>query len=83
VAFMTPADGEAGCPTEDLPFLIPAPTDRAFGPCGSCSQTNCRGGQIGQKCGIIGGRQYTCQYPYAESCTDGKPKCYCWTGNLP
>jgi hypothetical protein len=83
VAFMTPADGEAGCAKEELAFLNPAPSERATGFCGTCSSTNCRGGSIGQRCGFSGGRWYTCQYPYAEFCTDGTRKCYCWTGPLP
>jgi hypothetical protein len=82
-SFMALADGVSDCPTEELAFLNPAPSERAPGICGSCSSVNCRGGQIGQRCGFSGGRWYTCQYPYAESCTDGTPKCYCWTGPLP
>jgi hypothetical protein len=82
-AFMTSVDGGSDCATEELAFLNPAPSERAEGFCGTCSSVNCRGGRIGQRCGFSGGRWYTCQYPYAESCTDGTPKCYCWTGPLP
>ena len=83
VAFMTPADGSSGCAKSELPFLTPEPIEQALGPCGTCSSPNCRGGQIGQGCGFSGGQWYTCQFPYSQHCTDGKPKCYCWTGDLP
>lgn len=82
-ALSTPVDAEAECAGEDLDLFASAPTEQAAGPCGQCSQQNCRGGQIGQGCGFSGGRWYTCQYPFAETCSTGGPKCYCWTGMLP
>lgn len=82
-ALLFSAEEEAECPNEELAFLDPAPDQRANGPCGTCSSQNCRNGQVGQGCGFSGGRWYTCQIPYSEYCTDGKPKCYCWTGQLP
>lgn len=82
-ALMTPVDEGAQCPAEDLDFLAPEPGAMAAGPCGQCSSPNCRGGSIGQRCGFSGGRWYTCQFPYAEFCAEGGPRCYCWTGPLP
>ncbi|HYO13743.1 MAG TPA: hypothetical protein VE685_11165 [Thermoanaerobaculia bacterium] len=81
VVLMTPADGVSGCPTDELAFLNPAPTEQSTGFCGSCGA--CAGGRIGQLCGFSGGRYFSCEYPYAEFCSDGKPKCYCWSGPLP
>ena len=78
VALMTSADGTSGCPTDELAFLNPAPTEKATGICGSCSGV-CAGGQVNQICGA--GK--ACEIPYAQSCSDGKPKCYCWGGPLP
>jgi hypothetical protein len=83
VALMTPADGTPGCPTDELAFLNPAPSERAFSPCGPCSGV-CAGVPIGQICGPFSGGQYpTCQVPYAERCADRTFKCYCWLGPLP
>jgi hypothetical protein len=81
-ALLTPADGTSNCPTDELAFLNPAPTEQATGFCGSCSGV-CAGAQIGELCGFSGGRWYSCEYPYAQYCTDGTPKCYCWSGPLP
>lgn len=82
-ALMTPVDPAAQCPADDLDFLAADPDAMAAGPCGQCSSPNCRGGSIGQRCGFSGGRWYTCQFPFAEFCSEGGPKCYCWTGPLP
>lgn len=78
VALMTPADGTSDCLPDELAFLNAAPIKQATGTCGSCSGV-CAGGEIGQRCGA--GK--ACEYPYAQWCSDGQPKCYCWGGALP
>lgn len=76
----SPLDGQAGC--TDEPDFLRTPDEQGFGICGSCSGV-CAGGSVNQLCGFSGGRWYACEIPFAEACTDGKPRCYCWTGPLP
>jgi hypothetical protein len=54
-----------------LPDFAPAPTDKAFGTCGSCSDTVCR---------VQSGAIYTCQHAYVICAAKD---CECWTGPLP
>ncbi|HEX3125713.1 MAG TPA: hypothetical protein VH394_00125, partial [Thermoanaerobaculia bacterium] len=62
IGIMTPVDGSSDCSTQELAFLNPAPSERAFGPCGTCSGV-CAGQKIGTLCGYGGGHYYSCQLP--------------------
>jgi len=42
------------------PIFIPAPEERATLPCGPCSVPACRGMNLGDTCGIIGGTVVKC-----------------------
>jgi hypothetical protein len=63
-----------------LPSFEPAPTDKAGLLCGSCSDTACQGGHVGNVCGYENGQTYTCQMAYVVCSVRD---CECWTGPLP
>jgi hypothetical protein len=69
------AETAPGCPAADLPFLSPAPTERADA-CGACSDTLCQGKNTYNVCAYRFGETYTC-VSY-QTCSDGSTrKCYC------
>lgn len=67
----------ADCPTADLPFLAPAPTDKTD-LCGPCSVTSCQGKNVNSVCRyVFGGDIYTC-VAY-QACSDGATRqCGCY-----
>lgn len=83
---MTPAETSPGCPAAELPFMAPAPSERLGGPCGPCSVSLCQGKRVDQICAFSGGKYYTCEVPYGETCGGGGTitfNCSCWYGPLP
>lgn len=60
VATMPPTETSSGCPTADLPFLSPAPTEKSNFICGTCSDDHCRGKGTGDLCVYTDGQIYTC-----------------------
>jgi len=63
-----------------LPEFVPAPADKAFNTCGSCSDSICVGKTVGTVCRVQGGATYTCQHAYVICAAKD---CECWTGPLP
>jgi hypothetical protein len=84
VAPTTPASETASaaakpsCPTDDLSFLTPAPTEMASTVCGSCSVTSCQGKNVNGVCRVdVSGQIYTCLA--FGTCSDGVTRqCGCY-----
>ncbi len=71
------AETSPDCRAADLPFLSPAPTEKAVDVCGSCSVTSCQGKNANAVCAYISGQVYTCLV--VQTCTDGATrKCGCY-----
>jgi hypothetical protein len=71
-----------------LPASEPAPFLKAsLRDCGACSDNECVGRTVGQRCFPLGAGAYpvyTCQNAHVVSCTPQNPQaCQCWTGPLP
>jgi hypothetical protein len=82
VAAQPSAEASPGCPAADLPFLSPAPTDKADVPCGACSDTLCQGKNANAFCAYRNGQVYTCLL-LSQTCSDGATrKCFCYL-NIP
>jgi hypothetical protein len=83
VATMSPAETSSGCPTADLPFLSPAPTEKGNIICGICSDTLCQGKDATDFCAYRDGQIYTCLstgQPCRASFTTWR--CFCYL-NIP
>lgn len=76
--FSAPAAPDGG--EAKLPDFAPAPVDKAFNTCGSCSDSICVGKTVGTVCRVQSGATYTCQHAYVICAAKD---CECWTGPLP
>lgn len=82
VSPLPPAQASPDCPTAELPFLAPAPSERSASPCGACSDTACQGKELFGFCAYRSGKVYTC-YDFGQTCSGTTaPKCTCYL-NIP